>query len=72
MPLAVAYSLRPGRNPLGGTIKPPSPWIGSIMIAATFFAPISFSILCVTSASASAVIVEASPIQRYAYGIGMR
>ena len=45
IPFSLQNLLRPGRNPLQGTIKPPSPRIGSITMQATFFAPISFSIL---------------------------
>ena len=44
-PLSFAYFTKPGMKPLGGTINPPSPWIGSITIAAIFFPPISLSIL---------------------------
>ncbi len=53
MPLALANSARPGRKPSAGTTKPPSPAIGSIRMAATWSAPISFSILEMTSSSAS-------------------
>ncbi|CAB4842151.1 unannotated protein [freshwater metagenome] len=45
MPFSVANLDSPGKKPLGGTINPPSPWMGSITMAAIFFAPSSFSIL---------------------------
>ena len=38
-PLRLAHSARAGRNPGAGTMNPPSPWIGSMMIAATESAP---------------------------------
>ena len=34
-PLAVAHALSAGRKPGAGTMKPPSPWMGSMMRAAT-------------------------------------
>jgi hypothetical protein len=46
MPLAAANSARPAMNPGAGTMNPPSPWIGSIRIAAMFSSPMC---LCISS-----------------------
>ena len=35
MPFSLAHAASAGRKPSAGTMKPPSPWIGSMMIAAT-------------------------------------
>jgi len=45
MPFSLQNLTRPGKNPLHGTMNPPSPKIGSMTIQATLLAPISFSIL---------------------------
>jgi hypothetical protein len=39
MPCSVAKSASRARNPGAGTMKPPSPWMGSITMAATFSTP---------------------------------
>lgn len=39
MPLSLANFTISGRKPLAGSMKPPSPSTGSMMIAATFSAP---------------------------------
>lgn len=54
MPFAFAYSTIAGRKPLVSSMKPPSPWIGSMMIAATFSAPICLLIMSIACAAASA------------------
>ena len=43
-PFSFAHATSVGRNPGAGTMNPPSPWMGSMMIAATESAPICFSI----------------------------
>ena len=40
MPLSRHHCASAGRKPLGGTMNPPSPWIGSMMTAAQFSSPI--------------------------------
>src|SRR5580692_11266145 len=67
IPLARQYAARPGRNPSGGTTKPPSPWIGSITTAATFFSPTCAWIRPVTTSSASAW-QAAGPPERVGHG----
>ena len=39
MPWRAVISRMPARKPGDGTMKPPSPWIGSMTAAATFCAP---------------------------------
>ena len=51
---ARAHSTSAGRKPGAGTMKPPSPWMGSMMIAARFSAPTCFSITEIARAAASA------------------
>ena len=40
MPLSRHHCASAGRKPRGGTMNPPSPWIGSMMTAAQFSSPI--------------------------------
>ena len=54
MPLARANSTIAGRKPLAGSMKPPSPWIGSMTMAATFSAPICLVMMSMAWAAASA------------------
>ena len=42
----LAQATSAGRKPSAGTMKPPSPWMGSMMMAARFATPICFSIMC--------------------------
>ena len=51
---SLAQACSAGRKPSAGTTKPPSPWIGSMMIAARRSAPICFSIVWMARAAASA------------------
>ena len=46
IPLAWQYSARPFRKPGAGTMKPPSPWMGSTITAAMFSSPMC---LCISS-----------------------
>jgi hypothetical protein len=46
IPWSFAKAARPLRNPGLGTMNPPSPWIGSTMIAAMFSSPMC---LCISS-----------------------
>ena len=55
-PFARAHSTSAGRKPCAGTMKPPSPWMGSMMMAARFSAPICFSICVMARAAASAPV----------------
>ncbi len=48
MPLVAANSARPAMKPGAGTTNPPSPWIGSIRIAAMFSSPMC---LCISSSA---------------------
>ena len=43
-----------GRKPSAGTMKPPSPWIGSMMTAARLSAPTCFSMIEMAFLAASA------------------
>ena len=52
---AVHHAVSPSRKPSAGTTKPPpSPWIGSMITAARFAAPICFSIALSARCAASA------------------
>ena len=53
MPLSLANCAIRGRKPLAGSMKPPSPGIGSMMIAATLSAPICLVIWSIAWAAAS-------------------
>ena len=46
IPFAAANSASPAMKPGAGTMNPPSPWIGSIRIAAMFSSPMC---LCISS-----------------------
>ncbi|CKR93082.1 Uncharacterised protein [Mycobacterium tuberculosis] len=50
-------SRRAGRNPSAGTMKPPSPWIGSMTRAARLFAPTCLSMTPMARAAASSPLV---------------
>ena len=52
-PFARHQSAIAGRKPSAGTMKPPSPWIGSTITAARLSAPICFSIVVIAAAAAS-------------------
>ncbi len=65
---AVHHSTMAGRNPSAGTMKPPSPWIGSMMTAARLSAPTCFSMIEIAFLAASAPV---SP-SRYGYDMGAR
>ena len=54
MPCCSAYALSAGRKPGAGTMKPPSPWMGSMTMAAMLAPPISFSIFDVAHEATSA------------------
>ena len=64
IPLARQNSASPGRKPSGGTMKPPSPWMGSITTAATFSSPTWAWMRLVTTSSASAAHLAGPPGQR--------
>ena len=64
MPFSRQNAARPGRNPSGGTMNPPSPWIGSITTAATFCSPTWVWIRPVITSSASAAHWHGPPGQR--------
>ena len=51
-----------GRNPSAGTMKPPSPWIGSISTAATLAAPTWVVMMSMARAAACAPV---TPPSRY-------
>lgn len=53
MPFSLANFTISGRKPLVGSMKPPSPRTGSMMIAATFSAPICLEIWSIAWAAAS-------------------
>ncbi len=53
-PFSLAHACSAGRKPSAGTMKPPSPWIGSMMTAARLAAPICFSIIVIARLAASA------------------
>ena len=54
IPCSAQNSASPGRKPSGGTTNPPSPWIGSMITAATLSSPtwVWISVLIVSKASA--------------------
>ncbi len=52
--LALHHSTTAGRKPSAGTMKPPSPWIGSMITAARLSAPICFSSAEMARCAASA------------------
>ncbi len=72
MPCSRHQSARPARNPSGGTMNPPSPWIGSITTAATRLSPTCAWIWPVITSSASAAHAAGPPGQRNGYAIGTR
>ena len=49
-----------GRNPSAGTMKPPSPWIGSMMTAARLSAPTCLSMTLMARRAASSPSVAIS------------
>ena len=53
-PLALAHCWMAGRKPSAGAMKPPSPWMGSMMTAATLVEPTCFSICVMACSAASA------------------
>lgn len=64
MPCSSANRAISGRKPLAGSMKPPSPSTGSMMIAATFSAPICLVISSMACADASAPAFSAPVGQR--------
>ncbi len=72
MPLALAYSTRAGMKPRAGSMKPPSPWIGSITMAATFSAPICLLIMSMACAAASSAQFSGPVGHRKGYAMGIR
>ena len=64
IPFSRQNSASPGRNPSGGTTNPPSPWIGSMIRAATLSSPTWVWIRLLTVASASAAHASRPPGQR--------
>jgi hypothetical protein len=65
MPLSPQNSARPFRNPGAGTMKPPSPWIGSTITAAMFSSPMCLCISSFAYARASAAARSGPVGQRY-------
>ena len=64
IPFSRQNAANAGRNPSPGTTKPPSPWIGSMMTAATWSAPTCFSIRSMAIAAASAPALSGPVGQR--------
>ena len=64
IPCSRQNSASPGRNPSGGTTNPPSPWIGSMIRAATLSSPTWVWIRLLTMASASSAHASRPPGQR--------
>ena len=64
MPCSRQNSASPGRKPSGGTMNPPSPWIGSMMTAATLDSPTWVWISDLTTFSASALHASGPSGQR--------
>jgi hypothetical protein len=60
MPLSEHQAATAGRKPAAGTTKPPSPWIGSMMTAATFSVPTWTAIWLIARAAAAAPSTPAS------------
>jgi hypothetical protein len=67
-PCSRAHAANAGRNPGAGTMKPPSPWIGSISNAATFVPPTCLSMMSIARAAAS----TPDRPSLYGYDIGAR
>ncbi len=59
-PLSLHQARSASRNPGAGTMNPPSPWIGSMMIAARLAAPICLSITVSARSAASSPLVAHS------------
>ena len=72
IPFSRQNPARPGRNPSGGTTNPPSPWIGSMITAATLSSPTWVWIRLLTVSSAFAAHASRPPGQRSGYAIGIR
>ena len=66
IPLPRQNSASPGRNPSGGTTNPPSPWIGSMITAATLSSPtwVWIRLLTTSRALGRAPLPAAWPAQR--------
>src|SRR5229473_3045185 len=64
MPCSRQNSASPGRKPSGGTMKPPSPWIGSMMTAATLSSPTCVWMSPVITSSAFAAHASGPPGER--------
>ena len=56
-PLAVHQAEMAGRNPGAGTMKPPSPWMGSMSTQPVFSTPTWRSICSMARAAASAPVM---------------
>ena len=72
MPCSAQNSATRRSQPAGGTTKPPSPWIGSMMTAAVLLSP---TWVCTTSTKASkawSAHRSGPPGQRSGYAIGAR
>ena len=65
MPCSRHHSATWGRKPGGGTTKPPSPWIGSMMTAAVFSSPTWVWTWLTNVANASSAQRSGPPGQRY-------
>ena len=59
-PFARHQAARAGRKPSAGTMKPPSPWIGSMTTAARLAAPTCFSMTSMARAAAASPLSPAS------------
>ncbi|SKU74603.1 Uncharacterised protein [Mycobacteroides abscessus subsp. abscessus] len=59
-PLSLAHAVSVERNPGAGTMKPPSPWMGSMMIAASDWAPIWVSMREIARRAASSPVSPGS------------
>ena len=71
-PLDEHHSASAARYPLGGTMNPPSPWIGSMITAATLDSPTCACTCDSNTSNASAAQASGPPGHRYGYAIGMR
>lgn len=70
-PLLGAEAARRGRKPSGGTTKPPSPWIGSISMQATWSAPTCERTAVITCSAASSAQRSGPVGHRYGYAMGI-
>ena len=68
IPFAAANSASPAMKPGAGTMNPPSPWIGSIRIAAMFSSPMCLCISSIAYARQDSAHVSSVPPVGQRYG----